>query len=340
MEEPENYSIDESVIEELLSDEPVVYLTGKAGTGKTTLLREYQKRERRRLITLAPTGAAAIIAGGKTIHRFFGFPPGPPGLHVAPRADKKLYEHMDVLAIDEASMVRADMIDAIDKFLRFNGPSKTKPFGGVQLRLIGDLYQLPPVVSQKSEKRYINRRYNTPYFFSAHVFEQTGGMKTIELQKVYRQDDQDFVDILNAIRNNDITKDTLETLNRTCQTVISEEDYDGAVVLTPTNRRAAVINAHWLSKIEGESMTFTGEAEGKVEDGQKLAPQKLQLKEGAQVMFVKNDMMGRWVNGTMGQIKKMSEDNIEVRIIEEGRQNETFIVEPVEWPRALSLRSD
>ncbi len=331
MEDFEKYAGNhDEVLKELLSDEPVIYMTGKAGTGKTTILREYQQKESRRLVTLAPTGAAAIIAGGQTIHRFFGFPPGPPASHAGPRNDKRLFQNIDVLAIDEASMVRVDMIDAIDKFLRNNGPSQSKPFGGVLLRLVGDLYQLPPVVREKVERRYLSNRYATPYFFSARAFDATGGMKTIELKKVYRQEDSNFVDILNAIRNNNISEDLLETLNRTCQSEISEDEYDGAVVLTPTNRRAALINNHWMSRLEGEAMSFSGESSGKVSEEQKLAPQKLNLKLGAQVMFVKNDMQGRWVNGTMGQISKLEDDHVEVRVTDYNR-NETYIVEPVEW---------
>lgn len=320
----------DEVLKELLSDEPVIYLTGKAGTGKTTILREYQQKERRRLVTLAPTGAAAIIAGGKTIHRFFGFPPGAPASHTGPRGDKRFFQNIDVLAIDEASMVRADMMDAIDKFLRNNGPSPVKPFGGVLLRLVGDLYQLPPVVREKVERRYLDRRYANPFFFSAKVFEATGGMKTIELNEVYRQEDAVFIEILNAIRHNNISEEMLATLNRTCQTEISEDEYDGAIVLTPTNWRADLINDHWMSRIEGEPISYFGEAHGKVAEQQKLAPQKLRLKLGAQVMFVKNDMHGRWVNGTMGQVTKLEDDNVEVRITDAGR-NETYIVEPVEW---------
>ena len=191
-----------------------VFITGRAGTGKSTLLTYFRKTTKKKVAVLAPTGVAALNVKGQTIHSFFKFKPGiTPARIKKPRAsgDNNIYHKLDIIVIDEISMVRADLLDCVDRLLRLNGPDPEKPFGGVQMAFIGDLYQLPPVVVS-GEKEAFSSLYDTPYFYGANVFSSFE-MEFVELEKIYRQHDERFIDLLNSIRNNSIAEEGLELLN-------------------------------------------------------------------------------------------------------------------------------
>src|SRR5262245_35065510 len=239
-----------------------VFLTGRAGTGKSTLLQHFRTTTRKRLVVLAPTGVAAVNIHGQTIHSFFGFGPGitPEKARVQSRRNKPLYRNMQALIIDEISMVRADLLDCIDQFLRVNGPRAGAPFGGVQLLFIGDLSQLPPVVLPE-EERLFTTHYASPYFFDAHVLRTTP-YTVIHLTKVYRQQDATFVTLLDAVRTGSIDQQQLATLNERYRVDLVGHDRTQSVTLVTTNTMAERINAHYLAQISRPPYTFTGTISG------------------------------------------------------------------------------
>ena len=314
----------------LMKDGPTcVFVTGRAGTGKSTLLRRFRRESDTKVAVVAPTGIAALNVEGETIHSFFRFPPRPiAASEVEEMVDKSLYEALDAVIIDEVSMVRADVLDGIDRFLRLNASEKSKPFGGVRMLLIGDPFQLPPVVASPAERRFLAANYKTPYFFSASCLRDSG-MVTVELDKVFRQEDSAFIDLLNAIRTATVTRETVEALNVRCQPNFIPPEDEPYVTLTTTNKRADEINTRSLERLKGKHHRYEGDFEGAfaVADNPPLpAPGTLALKKGAQVMFVKNDPERRWVNGTMGRVRKLRKRRIDVEV--DGRELE---VEPVEW---------
>jgi ATP-dependent exoDNAse (exonuclease V) alpha subunit len=280
-----------------------IFITGRAGTGKSTLLTLFRRVTRKKVAVLAPTGVAALNVKGQTIHSFFRFKPG-----ITPDRVKKLrsdnseniYRKLDAIVIDEISMVRADLLDCVDRFLRLNGPAADKPFGGIQMAFIGDLYQLPPVVTS-GEKAVFQSLYETPYFYGARVFDSFD-MEFVELEKIYRQHDEQFITLLNAIRNNSITEEGLELLNQRYQPEFEPPSDEFYVYLTTTNKLAEEINGKRLAGLKGRLYTFTGSIEG--DFGEEYLPTAvdLQVKVGAQVMMLNNDIEGRWVNGSIGKI--------------------------------------
>lgn len=279
-------------------------ITGRAGTGKSTFLRYLIKKLSKSMVVLAPTGVAALNVRGQTIHSFFGFKPDitlDKVYRLQPNEDlREVYKHLNTLIIDEISMVRADLFDCIEAFLRRWGPSPKKPFGGVQMVLIGDLYQLPPVVTSK-EKEIFNHLYETPYFFSSKAFKETP-FEFIEFEKVYRQTDLTFIEILNQIRNGMLKDETLEILNQRVIPNFEPEEDEVYVYLTTTNAKAEQINLTRLERLPGKSFEFCGKIHGKIETEDLPAPLELKIKEGAQVMLVANDPQGRWVNGDIGRV--------------------------------------
>ncbi len=314
----------------LMEDGPqCLFITGRAGTGKSTLLRHFRARTDRKIAVVAPTGIAALNVQGETIHSFFRFPPRPIGTEdVEEVEDKSLYEALDAVVIDEISMVRADVLDGIDRFLRINGPDKGQPFGGLRMILIGDPYQLPPVVASPAERRFLAERYKTPYFFSAAALKASG-METVELNKVFRQNESAFIALLNAIRMAHVTRDTVDRLNSRCDRDFMLPEDEPYITLTTTNARAAKINAESLDRLKGRFKRYEGELDGAfavAENPPLPAPDLLALKKNAQVMFVKNDPERRWVNGTMGRVVKLRKSSIEVDI--DGRRVD---VDPVDW---------
>lgn len=291
------------------------FLTGRAGTGKTTFLRNVQKTVGKQFITLAPTGVAAILAGGDTIHSFFGLPldvctPGTMGKMNEARILTLI--HTDTIIIDEVSMVRCDIIDAIDYTMRKTLRSSL-PFGGKQMVFVGDMFQLPPVSKRGVEQELMNDLYHTEdfFFYKADVFRRMRLVK-IEFQKVYRQEDEGFLRILESIRLNKTTPEILMRLNeRVCQPTKE----DGTVItLASLNRTADTINQQRLSEIGSEEYTYEGTVQGKFEEKRFPVDKTLKLKLGAQVMFTRNDPNRRWANGTIGTVSKLAKDEIHVKV--------------------------
>lgn len=320
-----------------------LFLTGKAGTGKTTFLKRLREDCPKRMVVLAPTGIAAINAGGVTIHSFFQLPFAPylPGSSFS--ADGKatyrfrfgkekinIIRSMDILVIDEISMVRADLLDAVDNIMR-RYRDRYKPFGGVQLLMIGDLQQLAPVVKDE-EWQMLEQYYDSPYFFSSTALKKTEYC-TIELQKVYRQNDVNFLKLLNSIRENNLTDDMLAQLNSRYVPDFHPRKEEGYIRLVTHNNTARLINNREMAALPGQSFTFKATVDGNFPEYSYPTDLQLVLKRGAQVMFVKNDSCGehRYCNGTIGEVTAISDENIEVRCNDSG---EVVSVKPEEWTNA------
>jgi ATP-dependent DNA helicase PIF1 len=287
-----------------------LFVTGRAGTGKSTLLSYFRLITRKKVAVLAPTGVAALNVKGQTIHSFFRFKPSIT-LKLVKRLRSKdevvtIYRKLDAIVIDEISMVRADLLDCVDKFLRLNGPVPEKPFGGIQMIFIGDLYQLPPVITSR-EKEGFASLYKTPYFYSARVFEELQ-MEFLELEKIYRQHDPDFINLLNSIRNRSIDEEGLARLNSRYQPEFEPSPGDYYVYLTTTNEMAATVNNFQLNQLKGPLYTLKGVIEGDFGDEYLPTAVDLQVKAGAQIMLLNNDADGRWVNGSIGEINELCED--------------------------------
>ena len=314
-----------------------IFLTGKAGTGKTTFLKSVVEHSRKRPIVVAPTGVAAINAGGVTIHSFFQLPftPFVPGAKVESRFDfgrekRKIIASIDLLIIDEISMVRADLLDAIDNVLRRFRDHRL-PFGGVQLLMIGDLAQLTPVMTTEDEQM-LKPYYNTPYFFGSKALQQTDYV-TIQLEHVYRQQDQAFIDILNQIREGHPTTDTLSKLNTRCQPLFFPKPEEAYIRLTTHNQQANYYNETELRKLGGRAYQYKAEIKGTFPDYSYPTAETLVLKQGAQVMFVKNDPSSDhlYYNGRIGRVTYLDEGKIQVRCEDD---DEVIEVEPLEWENA------
>lgn len=281
-----------------------VFITGRAGTGKSTLLDYFRRTTKKRVAVLASTGVAALNVKGQTIHSFFMFKPGITLDRVKKLSQsyesRNIYRQLDIIVIDEISMVRADLLDCVDRFLRLNGPKANKPFGGLQMAFFGDLYQLPPVVASH-EKELFQSLYKTPYFYGARVFESLD-MDIVELDKIYRQSDERFISLLNSIRNNSITEEGLALLNERCQPDFEPSAKEFYVHLTTTNKLAEEVNSKRLTKLKGRLYSYTGYIEG--DFGREYLPTAIDLdiKIGAQIMLLNNDTEGRWVNGSIGKI--------------------------------------
>ena len=311
-----------------------IFLTGKAGTGKTTLLKTVKERSSKRMIVVAPTGVAAINAGGVTIHSFFQLPITPyvPGASIRDRYDfskekRRIIRSLDIVVIDEISMVRADLLDAVDFVLR-RYRDATQPFGGVQLLMIGDLQQLTPVVTPR-DAEVLHNYYSTPYFFGSKALQQINYV-TIQLTRVYRQQDERFITILNHIRDGNPKSYELALLNTRCKYSFVPRPEDGYIRLTTHNRMADRYNEHELQKLPGRCIGFDAEVKGEFPSQNYPAEERLTLKAGAQVMFIKNDTSGRhlYYNGRIGYITSISKNGISVRC---SGDNEDIKVEQQEW---------
>lgn len=305
-----------------------IFITGKAGTGKSTLLQYFRANTKKKVVVLAPTGVAAINVQGETIHSFFGFKPDITLDKVRKMTfrdeNQNIYKKINAIIIDEISMVRADLLDCVDKFLRLNGSKKDKPFGGLQMIFFGDLYQLPPVVVSQ-EKDIFKGHYESPYFFSARVFNQLS-MDYLELEKVYRQKDGRFIALLNSIRNNTAGEPELAEINKRVKPDY-EPKGDYSIYLTTTNRMAKEQNENKLEELPGKTRLFEGLLEGEFDANQLPTGMELKLKNGSQVMMLNNDAMGRWVNGTMAKIKNIKK---EVLIVE-FQNGKAYEVDPYTW---------
>ena len=304
---------------------PIVFVTGKAGTGKSTFIRYIRHVTNKNVVVLAPTGVAALNAKGSTIHSFFQFPPRIiTDEDISSVYDRRLYQNLDIIIIDEVSMVRADLMDGIDKFLRKNGKDENLPFGGVQLVLIGDLFQLPPVVKYNERDTLKSMGYENPYFFSSKVLKKNK-MVTVELNKIYRQKDERFTEILNYIRVGENLNEVLPVINSRLNKEL-EFKGESAVTLTSTNSVADEINDDELNKLDGVKKTYTAKITGQFEFDEKRLPSPLSLglKINAQVMFTKNGQF--WVNGTLGRIVSLEEDNIKVEILTDNNKSIVDVV--------------
>ena len=320
-----------------------LFLTGKAGTGKTTFLRKLKRESPKRMVVIAPTGIAAINAGGVTIHSFFQIPFAPyvPESSFSTNGQAtyrfrfgkekiNIIRSMDLLVIDEISMVRADLLDAVDEMLR-RYRDRHKPFGGVQLLMIGDLQQLAPVVKDE-EWQMLKKYYDTPYFFSSRALKQTEYC-TIELKTVYRQSDGAFLDLLNRIRENHCDPQVLEALNRRYLPAFQPRKEEGYIRLVTHNYQAQRINNYELEQLPGRSYAFRATIDGKFPEYSYPTDELLELKKGAQVMFVKNDSSGehRYYNGMIGEVTDLSADSIEVRAKD---STVAFLLQEEEWANA------
>lgn len=306
------------VLQRMEYSDASLFITGRAGTGKSTLLSHFCARTKKNPVVLAPTGVAALNVRGQTIHKFFHFYTDVTTdkirrFKVRPR-NPKLYKKLTTIIIDEISMVRADLLDCIDVFLRLYGPNEALPFGGVQMIFVGDLYQLPPVVSRESEAIFSDH-YETPYFFSAHCLRDAD-FSIIELDTIYRQKEQDFVALLNRIRTDNATDSDIAHLN---QRFLPEHQPDASrffITLTTTNAKADEINASHLDALAGRVHTSHAVISG--DFGREYYPTapELHFKIGAQIMLTNNDSMGRWVNGSIGVITAIRRDEEEKAYVE------------------------
>ncbi|HEY4485351.1 MAG TPA: AAA family ATPase [Nitrospiria bacterium] len=305
-----------------------LYITGKAGTGKSTLLQYFKENSKRNIVVLAPTGVAAINIGGSTIHSFFRFPPRliTPKEVRRVRGKERLFASLDTMVIDEVSMVRADVMDAMDHSLRLNRLRPNEAFGGVQMICIGDLYQLPPIVEAELQN-YLADTYESPYFFDSRVFRENK-FEVMELGKVFRQKDSGFIDLLNKVRNNNLEESDLRDLNQRCDPSIGFVKGDMAITLTSTNRRASDINLKHLEALGSKDHTFDAVVTGNYDAQSYPTDERLMLKQGAQVMMIRNDPAKRWVNGSLGVVQKLSRDSISVSL-----GDSLCTVESSEWEK-------
>lgn len=305
-----------------------MFITGRAGTGKSTLLQLFRNTTRKKTVVVAPTGVAALNVRGQTIHSFFGFPPRPLAREdIKKRRNRKLYKNLEVLVIDEISMVRADLLDNIDYFLRLNRENPL-PFGGVQMVFFGDLFQLPPVVRSEAEHQLFQTVYESPYFFSAQVFRDGYDMQMMELRKVYRQENRHFLRLLDALRLNQMDFEDLEDLNE--RHIPGFKSNGGFVTLSARNARVDSINRQEMDKIPLPARTFIAKITGQFPEHLFPTEAGLQLKLGAQVMMVKNDPQKKFVNGSIGKVVDMTDEKIKVELEDRG-QISRVEVEQMDW---------
>ncbi len=302
-----------------------LFITGKAGTGKSTLLKLFLEKTEKNCVVLAPTGVAALNVKGSTIHSFFGFRPG---ITVEKAREKgknvkknSLIHSLHTIVIDEISMVRSDLLDCIDAFLQAAN-NKKLPFGGIRMVFIGDLFQLPPVL-RSEEKEVFEQVYESPYFFSSKAMKETT-FEVIELEKIYRQNDLAFIEVLNAIRKNRVSPDQLDFIN---QRVIPSAEKNPSIYLTAINQAADAINEEKLQTISSPLHSFPAVVEGEFENSYAPTDGDLKMKVGAQVMLLTNNPEGLWVNGTIGRVIEIKEKEILVQKEEGGR----VTVEPFKW---------
>jgi len=303
------------------------FLTGNAGTGKTTLIQQFRDKTKKRIVVLAPTGIAAFNVGGKTIHSFFHFPPRiiTPQVIYELHSNDRIYKVVDTIIIDEVSMVRADVLNGIDNFMRLKGRDSRLPFGGAQIILVGDPYQLPPVVTS-AEEPVISRIYKTPYFFSAKAYNN-GNFRLLELTEIHRQHDVEFIELLNLIRHGNVSMQILQPINDRLANPFYTRSKNQGVTLTTTNKVADTINQTELLKLSGPEYKFEANITGEFpEEKDTIVPRILLLRKGARVMILKNT--GKFTNGDMGIVTKLDERNILVKLDSTG---EEFVVLQDEW---------
>ena len=303
-----------------------LFITGRAGTGKSTLLRCMRANLPSKTVVLAPTGLAAINVQGQTIHSFFGFPPQFITPEVVKRARRTaLLRNLDTLIIDEVSMVRADLMEGIDLALRLARKQPRVPFGGVQMLVLGDLHQLPPVVRERELHELFAETFGGFYFFNAPVFRDAP-LSLVELAHVYRQSDETFLDALNGVRNGHVTREHFETFNSRVAPFRSLPRPDDYIVLTPVNLAAEQTNRVFLNRLEGDMTSFEAIVTGKFEPSAFPTDVTLTLKEGCKIVLLRNDADKRWVNGTQARVTKIKGKSVWIEVA--GEEHE---LEPVTW---------
>lgn len=303
-----------------------LFLTGRAGTGKTTLLRRFLSEAGDKAVIVAPTGVAAMNAGGQTIHSFFKLPPRLiEAQDVRRLPNARVVRAVDTVVIDEISMVRADMLDAIDRSLKLNRGSK-RPFGGVRMILSGDLHQLPPVVSNQ-ESPILLERFGGNYFFNAPAFRE-GEFSLLALKHVFRQEDPRFLALLGALRSGRVTPNDEATLAKLVSTRSASDASETHVVLTPNNANAFRINQTRLAELKGDRKIFPADVQGQFDEKSFPTESDLELKVGARVMLIRNDPEGRWVNGTLAHVEGFGAKSVIVRIA--GR---VYEIEAAAWEK-------
>ncbi len=317
----------ETALDFVREGEGHLFVTGRAGTGKSTLLRLIRDELNEEAVVVAPTGLAAVNVGGQTIHSFFGFPPRmiqPDDIRRS--RNGRIMRRMTFLIIDEVSMVRSDLMWAIDQSLRVNRGRAREAFGGVRLILFGDLHQLPPVVRGAEEAHYLEETYGSPFFFSVPALAEGAGTQLLELNRVFRQTDDTLVDVLTTIRDGNAGTRELEILNARVNPIRKLSEGREYVILTPTNEAANRINRAYLDALSGDEYAYEAGVIGDFNDKAQPTDSLLVLKEGAKVMMLRNDADGRWVNGTIAEVAKLGDDRVWVTI--KGREYE---VEQASW---------
>lgn len=324
----------EEALAKMKSGKAFVFITGRAGTGKSTLLQYFVEHCGMRAPVLAPTGVAALNVQGETIHRFFKIPPSADiqtaRMEAMTRKKPDVYKQIDALIIDEISMVRADLFDCMDVFLQVIRRDR-RPFGGVRVIGIGDLYQLPPVVTTADRQAFL-QRYKTPYFFSSLAYKNLHAMDEIdfsELTTIYRQRDKTFINLLNAIRNRNITSEQLDLVNTRIINTPPDED---VILLTTINETADNINQTKLAKLKSPYYQIEGEVQGKFSEKDMPTDQTLSLKVGARIMCVANDSKGRFVNGSLGWVRSFGDDETSPTVtVALDDKEEDVVIEPYTW---------
>ncbi|MEO8420232.1 MAG: AAA family ATPase [Hyphomicrobium sp.] len=315
-----------SAVDFVRNDDGHLFVTGRAGTGKSTLLRALRDHIVDEAVVLAPTGLAAVNVGGQTIHSFFGFPPRLIRSDDIKRSrNGRVMRKLKLIIIDEVSMVRSDLMWAIDQSLRINRGRPREAFGGVRLLLFGDLHQLPPVV-QGDVAEHLENEFGGPFFFQVPSLSEGAGVSLLELDQVYRQSEEDFLHVLNRIRDGDVTEEDLEVLNERTHPIRTLGEGDSYVILTPTNAAAQRINMAYLEALPAGVRTYEAGITGDYADGAHPTDASLLLKQGAKVILLRNDPDRRWVNGTIARIARLEDKRVWIEL--DGKTHE---IEPVSW---------
>ncbi|MGE0054554.1 MAG: ATP-dependent RecD-like DNA helicase [Hyphomicrobium sp.] len=304
-----------------------LFVTGRAGTGKSTLLKALRDQIAGEIVVLAPTGLAAINVGGQTIHSFFGFPPRLiQSSDIRRSRNGRIMRKLDFLVIDEVSMVRSDLMSAIDHALRVNRGRAREAFGGVRLIMFGDLHQLPPVVQEAEVAAHLAETHGGPFFFSVGALQEGVGTVRLELTQVFRQKDEALVRVLNRVRDGEATQEELDILNERVHPIRTLGEGEPYVILTPTNAVARRINIAYLDALSGNARRFAAGITGDFNESAQPADAALELKPGAKVMLLKNDPDRRWVNGSIARVSRLTDKQIWIEI--DGRE---FEVEQTSW---------
>ena len=317
----------EAAVEHVAAGDGHLFITGRAGTGKSTLLRCLAPLLSDSHVTVAPTGLAAVNVGGQTIHSFFGFPPrliGPDDIRRSRHGG--VMRRMKFLVIDEVSMVRSDLMWAIDQSLRINRGRPRDAFGGVRLILFGDLHQLPPVIQEAEVAGHLQDTHGGPFFFDVSTLNEGAGTGLIELGRVFRQNDDELVRVLDRVRNGEVDEDDLAVLNRRVSPIRTLAEGDPYVILTPTNAAAQRINMAFLQALPGQPMSYEAGRTGDFAESAQPTDANLVLKMGAKVILLRNDSDRRWVNGTVARVSRLDEKRVWITIGTEEHE-----VEPAAW---------